>query len=51
VGHIAYKGKIRNAYKILDWKHGGKRQLERFRGRWEDNIRMNLRGLEWEVVD
>jgi hypothetical protein len=28
-----------------------KRQLAKPRRRWEDNIRMNLREIGWEVVD
>jgi hypothetical protein len=27
------------------------RELGRYRRRWEDNIRMVLRGIEWEIVD
>jgi hypothetical protein len=32
-------------------KSEGKRQLGRPRRRWEDNIRIDLRQIEWEVVD
>jgi hypothetical protein len=32
-------------------KREGKRQLGRYRRRWEDNIRMYLREIEWEAVD
>jgi hypothetical protein len=28
-----------------------KRSLGRSRHRWEDNIRMNLREIRWEIVD
>jgi hypothetical protein len=38
-------GEIINAYKILVAKPEGKRQLERRRCRWDDNIRMDLREI------
>jgi hypothetical protein len=42
---------IRNAYNILVGKPESKKTLVRTSCRWEDNIRMDLRGMEWEVVD
>jgi len=39
------------ARKILVGKSEGKRTLGRPRRRWEGNVRMNLREIEWEVVD
>jgi hypothetical protein len=41
-----------NAYKILVGKPDGKRQLERPRHRWMDNIKMDFRemglgGMDW----
>jgi len=42
---------VRNAYKILVGKSEGKKSRGRPRRRWEDNIRMNLREIDWEVVD
>jgi hypothetical protein len=44
-------GEMRNAYCILVGKPEGKTSLGRHRRRWEDNIRMNLREIVWEVVD
>jgi hypothetical protein len=41
-------GEMRNSYKIVV---GGKRLLRRPRHRWEDNIRMDLWDIRWEVVD
>jgi hypothetical protein len=38
-------GEMRNAYSILVGKPEGKRPLRRPRRRWEDNIRMDLRGI------
>jgi hypothetical protein len=32
-------------------KHEGKRPFGRPRRRWEDNIRMDLREVQWEGVD
>jgi hypothetical protein len=41
----------RNAYKILVGKPEGERPCERLKRRSEDNIRMDLRQIRWEVVD
>jgi hypothetical protein len=38
-------GEMRNVYKILVDKSEGKRPLRRRGGRWEDNIRMNIREI------
>jgi len=43
---------VRGAYKVLAGKLEGKRPLGRFRRRWEDNIKMDLRqvgcgGMDW----
>ena len=32
-------------------KPNGKRQLERLRRRWEGNIKMNDKGIDWEDVE
>jgi hypothetical protein len=40
-------GETRNAYRILVEKPEGKRPLGRPRLRWEDNIKVNLREIEW----
>jgi hypothetical protein len=50
-GIISLTGEITNAYKISVGKPEGKRPLRRRSHRWEDNIRMDLREIEWEVVD
>jgi hypothetical protein len=44
-------GTMRNAYKTLAGKSKGKIPLGRPRRRWEDNIRIGLMGIGWEVVD
>jgi hypothetical protein len=44
-------GKMRNVYKALMGKPEGKRPLRRPSHRWEDNIRMDLSEIDWEVVD
>jgi hypothetical protein len=44
-------GKMRNAFKILVGKPEGKRPHGRPRHRWEDNIRVDLREIEWQGVD
>jgi hypothetical protein len=48
-GHVASMGEMRNSYKMLVRKPEGKRPLRRPRCRWEDNIRMGLREIGWEV--
>jgi hypothetical protein len=42
---------MRNAYEILVGKPKGMRPLIRFRHRWENNIRMDLKEVGWEGVD
>jgi hypothetical protein len=42
---------MRNSYKILVQKPDGKRQLGRPRRRREDNIRIDLRQMQWGDVD
>jgi hypothetical protein len=44
-------GEMRNAYEILVAKFKLERPLVRTRRRWENNIRMDLRDIDWEVVD
>jgi hypothetical protein len=51
VGHIARMGKKRNTYRLLVGKPEGKRLLGRTRGRWVDNIRMDLLELGWGDLD
>ena len=43
--HIARMEEGRSAFKILTGKPAGKRPLGRPRGRWEDNIRMDLKEI------
>jgi hypothetical protein len=43
--HAAHMRNMRNAYRILVEK------LWRSRRRWEDNIKMHLKGTEYEGVD
>jgi hypothetical protein len=49
--HRTHVGEIRNVCKILISKPEVKRLLGRPRRRWEDDIRMDLREIWWEVVD
>jgi hypothetical protein len=44
-------GEMRNAYNIFDGKLEGKRPLGRPGHRWENNIRIGVRELDWEVVN
>jgi hypothetical protein len=41
----------KDAYRVLVEKHEGKIILERRRRKCEDNIRMNLEGIDWKGVD
>jgi hypothetical protein len=41
----------RNAYRIFVGKPEGKRPVGRPRRRWVDNIKMDLREIEWDDVD
>jgi hypothetical protein len=49
--HVARIGNVRNSYNILVEKREGKRRLERPLRKWEDNIRMDLGEIRWEIVD
>jgi hypothetical protein len=50
-GHVARMGEKRNAYRILVGKPEDKRLLGRPRSRWVDNIKINLREIEWDGMD
>jgi hypothetical protein len=49
-GNIARMGEKRNAYRVLVRKPEGKRQLEKYRCKWEDNIKMGRREIGWGGV-
>jgi len=51
VGHVACMGEMRIMHNTLGGKSEGKRPLRRLRWRREDNIRMDLREVEWEGGD
>jgi hypothetical protein len=44
-------GRMRNAYNTSVGKSEGKKPAGRFRRRWEDNMRMDLREVGCEGVD
>jgi hypothetical protein len=44
-------GEKRNAYRILMEKPEEKRPLGRPRLMWVENIKMDLRGIEWDGMD
>jgi hypothetical protein len=50
-GHAARIGEKRNAYKVVVGKPERKRPLGRSRRRSMDNIKMNLRQIEWDGMD
>ena len=39
-GHVAHMEEIRGVYRVLVWKHEGRRPLGSPRHGWEDNIKM-----------
>jgi hypothetical protein len=50
--HVAWVGEGRGVYRVLVGRPEGKRPLGRPRGRWEDNVKMDLReigidGVNW----
>ena len=50
-GHVARVELTRNAYRILVGKPKRKRPFGRLRCRWEDNIKMDLREVGYDVRD
>jgi hypothetical protein len=44
-------GEKRNSYRILVGKPKGKRPLGRPRRRWVNNIKKNLREIDWDSID
>jgi hypothetical protein len=44
-------GEEKNAYRVFMGKPEGKRPLERPRHRWQVEIRMDLREIDWEGVE
>jgi hypothetical protein len=45
------RGKMRNAYKILVIKSEWNRPLGRYRYRWENNFKMDLKDIAFEGVE
>jgi hypothetical protein len=50
-GACSTNGEKRNSCRILVGKPEGKRPLGRPRRRWVDNIKMDLREIEWDGLD
>jgi hypothetical protein len=50
-GHVARMGEGRGVYRFLVGKGEGKRPIGRPRCRWEDNIKMDIQGVECGVMD
>jgi hypothetical protein len=44
-------GETRNTYRILVGIPEGRRPLRRSRRRWVDNIKMDLREIQWDGID
>ena len=50
-GHVARTGERRGAYRILVGKPERKRILGRPGGRWEDDVKLDLKATRWDGVD
>jgi len=50
-GHVARMGEKRGAYRVLVGKPVGKRPLGRPRGKWKDNIKLDLQGVGCGSMD
>jgi hypothetical protein len=50
-GHVTRMGEKRRAHRILMGKSEWKRPLARLTHRWQDNIMMDLREIEWDTMD
>jgi hypothetical protein len=50
-GHVARMRETRNVYRLLMGKPERKTPLGRPRGRWVDNIKMDLSKLGWDGMD
>jgi hypothetical protein len=50
-GHVVRMGEKMNAYRILVGNPEGKRPLARARRRWVDNIKINLKKIQWGGMD
>jgi hypothetical protein len=48
-GYVVYMEEMRNAYTVLVGKPEGMKPLRRPRHRWEDNVKMYLREIEFGV--
>jgi hypothetical protein len=47
---VTYSGK-RNTYRVLVGKSEGKRPLVETRHKWEDNVKIYVKEIDWDVVD
>jgi len=50
-GHVARMGKGRGVYRVLVGKPEGKRPVGRPRGRWDDNIKIDLQEVGYGGMD
>ena len=48
-GHVARKGDRRGAYTVLVGRPKRRKPLGRSRRRWEDNIKMVLKEVDWKT--
>ena len=48
-GNLARMGEVRDVYRVLVGRPERKRPFGRPRRRWEDNIKIDLEGVKWEM--
>jgi hypothetical protein len=48
-GHVARMGEMEDSYRILVGRPERRRPSGRRRRRWEDNIKMDLKEVEWRA--
>ena len=51
VGHVACLGDRTGAYRVLVGRPDGKSPLGKPRRKWKNNIKINLKEMEWEGMD
>jgi hypothetical protein len=51
VGHVARMGEGRGVYRVLGGRPEGKKSLGRCRRKWEDNIKLDLREIGFDVAN
>jgi len=51
MGHVAHTAENRKTNRVLAKKPEGKRQHGRSRHRWEDNTKMDVKEIGWDIME